>query len=171
MPDVFTHTKRSEVMSRIRGHGNKDTELALIRLFRLNGITGWRRRYPLFGKPDFVFPKLKLAIFVDGCFWHCCPKHSNLPVNNRLFWERKLEGNRRRDRLVSRRLRAAGWRVVRVWEHELSRKNRGRLVGRIARAKERSQEPARRERSRTGARSHNETWNVSKRTRKTRVIR
>jgi DNA mismatch endonuclease, patch repair protein len=131
MPDVFTQAKRSEVMSRIRGHGNKDTELALIRLFRLNGITGWRRRYPLFGKPDFVFPKLKLAIFVDGCFWHCCPKHSNLPVNNRRFWERKLEGNRRRDRLVSRRLRSAGWRVVRVWEHELSRKNQVRLLGRI----------------------------------------
>jgi DNA mismatch endonuclease (patch repair protein) len=72
----------------------------------------------------------KHEVFVGGCFWHCCPRHSNLPVNNRLFWERKLEGNRRRDGVVSRRLRAA----VRVWEHELSRKNRGRLLGRIARA-------------------------------------
>jgi DNA mismatch endonuclease (patch repair protein) len=71
---------------------------------------------------------------IDGCFWHCCPRHSNLPVNNRQFWERKLEGNRRRDRLVSRGLAAAGWRVVRVWEHALARKNQTRLLGRIRRA-------------------------------------
>src|SRR5688500_1907499 len=83
MPDVFTPAKRSHVMSRIRGRGNKDTELALAALLRRNGIAGWRRHQPVFGKPDFVFPKLRLAIFVDGCFWHCCPGHSNLPVNNR----------------------------------------------------------------------------------------
>ncbi len=68
MPDVFTKAKRSDVMSQIRGHGNKDTELALIKLFRLHHITGWRRRQPIFGKPDFVFPLLRAAIFVDGCF-------------------------------------------------------------------------------------------------------
>jgi len=101
-------------MSRIRGHGNKETELALIKLFRLNKITGWRRHWPLFGKPDFVFPKLKIAIFVDGCFWHCCPRHSNMPANNRPFWRQKLDANRRRDRLVTRTLRRRGWRVVRT---------------------------------------------------------
>ena len=73
MPDVFTKAKRSEVMSRIRGTGNKDTELALIILFRLHRIKGWRRHQPVFGKPDFVFPAVKVAVFVDGCFWHCCP--------------------------------------------------------------------------------------------------
>jgi DNA mismatch endonuclease (patch repair protein) len=118
-------------MSRIRGHGNKETELALIRFFRKHHITGWRRHQPVFGKPDFVFPRLKLAIFVDGCFWHCCPKHSNLPVNNRPFWERKLEANRRRDRVVGRTLRAKGWTVLRMWEHELGRKNGKRLLRRI----------------------------------------
>jgi DNA mismatch endonuclease, patch repair protein len=136
MPDVFTKAGRSYCMSRIRGHGNKDTELALIRLFRLHHITGWRRRRPIFGKPDFVFPKLRLAIFVDGCFWHQCPRHANLPVNNRAFWERKLAANRARDRLVGRTLRARGWRVLRVWEHELARRNEMRLVGRIRRAME-----------------------------------
>jgi DNA mismatch endonuclease (patch repair protein) len=131
MPDVFTVAKRSQVMSRIRGHGNKETELALIQFLRKHRITGWRRRYSAFGKPDLVFPKMRLAVFVDGCFWHQCPKHSNIPANNRPFWERKLEANRRRDRLVNRTLRANGWRVLRVWEHELRRANEGRLLRRI----------------------------------------
>lgn len=106
----------------------------MIRLFRRHGVTGWRRHWPLFGKPDFVFPKLRLAVFVDGCFWHRCAKHSNTPVNNREFWERKLNANVARDRLVLRTLRARGWRVLRVWEHELSRRNERRLVGRVRRA-------------------------------------
>jgi len=154
--DVFTKAKRSEVMSRIRGRGNKDTEIALILLFRENKIIGWRRQIQIRGraallrgpqikaaqqrrptfrvKVDFVFPKLRLAILVDGCFWHCCPKHSNVPVGNRAFWERKLMSNRARDLLVTRTLRAQGWRVMRIWEHELARKNQARLLRRIQRA-------------------------------------
>ena len=65
--DVFSKKKRSDVMSRIRGKGNKDTEVALAKLLRANGIKGWRRHYHLEGKPDFAFPKNKLAVFVDGC--------------------------------------------------------------------------------------------------------
>jgi DNA mismatch endonuclease (patch repair protein) len=121
MADVFTKAKRSEVMSRIRGSGNKETELALIKLFRKNKITGWRRRYPLFGKPDFVFSKYNLVVFVDGCFWHGCPKHSNMPVNNRAFWKKKLASNKARDLRVSRVLRRTGWHVIRIWEHELNK--------------------------------------------------
>lgn len=152
MPDVFTKAKRSEVMSRIRGRGNKDTELALIRVFRAHDITGWRRHVVVkvagrststrpFPKgrgggvfrvrPDFVFPKLHVVVFVDGCFWHGCPQHSNMPANNRAFWKRKLEGNAERDRQVTRTLHKAGWRVVRIWEHELARRNAGRLLRRI----------------------------------------
>lgn len=108
-------------MSRIRGHGNKDTELALAKLFRANGITGWRRRQKNFGKPDFTFCREHVVVFVDGCFWHGCPKHSNLPVNNRPFWEKKLSANILRDRLVTKTLRKQGWRVIRIWEHDLSR--------------------------------------------------
>jgi DNA mismatch endonuclease (patch repair protein) len=66
--DVFTKAKRSEVMSRIRGKGSKDTEVALAKLFRTNCVTGWRRHYSITGRPDFAFPKNKLAVFVDGCF-------------------------------------------------------------------------------------------------------
>ena len=134
MPDVFTKAKRSQVMSRIRGRGNKETEVALMRLFRRQGITGWRRHAPIFGKPDFVFPKLKLAVFVDGCFWHRCPKHSNLPRNNRPFWKRKLESNVRRDRLVNPTLRNRGWSVLRVWQHELESRKEQRLLRRLQRA-------------------------------------
>lgn len=77
-------------MSRVRSRGNAATEGRLIRLFRRYGITGWRRGYRLFGTPDFVFPKLRLALFVDGCFWHCCPQHSTHPAGNATFWAAKL---------------------------------------------------------------------------------
>ena len=73
-------------------------------------------------------------MFVDGCFWHGCPQHATQPKNNRAFWQKKLAGNRRRDALVTRTLRRAGWRVLRVWEHELARKNEARLLRRIERA-------------------------------------
>ncbi len=128
MADVFSKAKRSEVMALIRGSGNKDTELTLAKIFRRFGVSGWRRqlqvRFQVSGvrfqvRPDFIFPKLKLAVFVDGCFWHGCPKHGTKPKQNASFWAKKLAANKARDRLVTRRLRAAGWRVVRVWEHEL----------------------------------------------------
>ena len=122
MPDVFTKAKRSAVMSRIRGHGNKDTELALVKVFRVHRITGWRRNQTHFGKPDFVFPRLRVAVFVGGCFWHGCPEHATMPRNNRTFWAKKLAANKARDRLVSRTLRSAGWRVVRIWEHDIAKR-------------------------------------------------
>ena len=122
MPDVFTTAKRSEVMARIRGYGNKATELALAKLLRIHKITGWRRQHRVFGKPDFAFPSQKVAVFVDGCFWHGCPKHSSTPVNNRPFWAKKLSANQVRDRFVSRTLRNEGWRVIRIWEHDLRKK-------------------------------------------------
>ena len=123
MSDVFTISKRSEVMSQIRGSGNRSTEMALIKIFRDNKITGWRRNYPLFGKPDFTFPGEKLVVFVDGCFWHGCPRHGNTPKKNRDFWVNKIGGNKKRDLRVSRRLRSDGWSVCRVWECRLRNPN------------------------------------------------
>ena len=159
MPDIFTKAKRSEVMARIRSRGNEATELALVRVFRAHGITGWRRQVevkveglrvesrkgstsprpsPRRGeggafsvRPDFVFPKLRLAVFVDGCFWHACPQHTTKPRNNAAFWRKKFATNQTRDRLVTRTLRAQGWRVLRIWEHELARKHQTRLLRRI----------------------------------------
>lgn len=144
-------------MSRIRSRGNKDTELALVRVFRAQGITGWRRqqrirrnvqrstlnaersklivgRWKFFSVvPDFVFPKRRLAVFVDGCFWHGCPQHETKPRHNAAFWRRKFARNKARDRLVTRTLRKNGWRVLRIWEHELARKREARLAARLRR--------------------------------------
>lgn len=133
MADIISKAKRSEVMSRIHGDGNKDTELALAKAMRVYGITGWRRNQCVFGKPDFVFRKPRVAVFVDGCFWHGCPKHFKLPASNRDFWARKHAANKRRDFLVSRTLRAQGWRVLRIWEHDLS-KNSYTWINRLRKA-------------------------------------
>ncbi len=101
-------------------------------LFRRHHITGWRRSRPVFGKPDFVFPNHRVAVFVDGCFWHGCPRHATKPRNNAAFWRRKLAANKARDRRVTRTLRRLGWRVLRIWEHELA-KTPQRCVEKIAR--------------------------------------
>lgn len=132
--DTLTQRERSKLMAKIRSRGNKNTEVALAKLFRRQKITGWRRNKKIFGKPDFVFPKLKFALFVDGCFWHGCPKHGTQPVGNRAFWKNKFARNKARDVLVTRTLRRAGWRVLRIWEHELAKKNEARLLRRIQRA-------------------------------------
>lgn len=131
MPDVFSKAKRSAVMARIRGRGNKDTELALAKLFRSEGVKGWRRHLPLLGKPDFAFRGDRTVVFVDGGFWHGCPACYQRPASNREFWDEKLARNRRRDRVVGRSLRALGWNVVRIWEHELRKP--GRLLVRLRR--------------------------------------
>jgi DNA mismatch endonuclease (patch repair protein) len=123
MADVFTKAKRSAVMSLIRSRGNRATELRLIALMREHRITGWRRNAPVFGKPDFIFRRERVAVFVDGCFWHGCPKHGTRPKQNRKFWDTKITRNRERDRGVDRELRKLGWRVVRIWEHDLSKRS------------------------------------------------
>ena len=160
MPDIFSKRKRSAVMSAIRSRGNCDTELRLIALMRAHGITGWRRgsvirdqksevgsqkaepgRRKIGGKrrvrfavrPDFVFRSKRLAVFVDGCFWHGCPIHGTKPKNDAAFWRKKIAANQARDQLVNRTLRAQGWKVVRIWEHELARKNERRLLSRLRR--------------------------------------
>ena len=122
MADVFTKAKRSEVMSRIRGRGNRDTEIALLKLLRKHRITGWRRHQSLLGRPDFVFGSHRVAVFVDGCFWHGCPQHATMPSQNAKFWKEKLDGNRARDRRVTRELKRRGWHVIRIWEHDLAKR-------------------------------------------------
>ena len=133
MADIWTKAKRSEVMARIRGRGNRSTEGRLAALFRAHGFTGWRRQRPLPGRPDFVFPAGRLAVFVDGCFWHGCPRHGTMPKENRRFWQAKITRNQERDREVGAELRRLGWKVLRVWEHELTRRNERWLVARLGR--------------------------------------
>ena len=134
MADIYPKAKRSEVMSQVRGTGNRSTELRLIEFLQAASISGWRRNQLLFGRPDFVFPKHRIAVFVDGCFWHGCPHHASMPVTNRVFWENKLDRNKARDRLVTRILKKEGWRVIRIWQHDLIRNGEERCVNRIRRA-------------------------------------
>ena len=134
MPDIYTRSARSRLMSRVRGQHNESTELRLIALLREHRITGWRRGAPLPGKPDFVFRAHQVAVFVDGCFWHGCPRHGRVPTSHVGYWAPKLARNAARDRSVTRALRASGWTVLRVWECALARSRAGRTVARIARA-------------------------------------
>lgn len=134
MADTLSTAERSERMSRVRARGNRSTEERLAALFRVHKITGWRRGAQVLGKPDFVFRAAKVAIFVDGCFWHGCPRHRRTPKSRVTFWTTKLAANARRDRVVSRILRARGWKVLRVWECALSSTRAKYTVARIARA-------------------------------------
>lgn len=133
MADNLTPVQRRHCMSRIRCRGNAATESKLVKILRENRINGWRRQIKLFGRPDFVFRKYRLAIFVDGCFWHGCPQHSSQPATNRVFWKEKLSRNKDRDRLVTRTLKRSGWRVLRIWQHELTARAQARCVSRITR--------------------------------------
>jgi DNA mismatch endonuclease (patch repair protein) len=120
-------------MRNVRSRGNKATELMLVESLRSAGIRGWRRHAAIFGRPDFIFPAQRVALFVDGCFWHGCKKHCRMPSSNQEYWNAKIARNVVRDRTTTRRLRALGWRVVRIWEHEL-KSNGGRAIARIQKA-------------------------------------
>jgi DNA mismatch endonuclease (patch repair protein) len=119
MVDTVTPEKRSKIMAKVKSHGNKSTELKLIKIFKEYGIKGWRRKYRVFGNPDFVFPRSRLAIFVDGCFWHGCKEHCRLPESNRDYWVSKIDKNVKRDILINNQLIKKHWTVIRIWEHEL----------------------------------------------------
>lgn len=120
MTDVLTPKQRSRCMARNKGRDTK-LEVALRKLCWALGLR-YRIRSSLFGKPDFFFPKQKVAVFVDGCFWHGCPEHYKTPSTRKEFWKKKLDANRARDALVTHTLTSEGWRVVRIWEHQLKTK-------------------------------------------------
>lgn len=119
MADWLSREQRSRNMASIRSAGNRTTEQRLAGLFRAEHITGWRRHLHLPGRPDFIFTSKRLAVFVDGCFWHACPQCYKLPEDNRRYWQSKVLRNRERDRRINRELRSKGWHVLRVWEHTL----------------------------------------------------
>lgn len=111
---------RSKIMARVKSKGNKSTELKFIDALRAWSISGWRCRIDVLGKPDFVFSKEKIAMFIDGCFWHGCSKHCRLPATNVQYWVDKIQGNIRRDKQVTKEIKKRGWIVFRFWEHELT---------------------------------------------------
>jgi len=123
MTDTVSREKRSEIMRAVRSTQNRSTELQLVKILRKNRISGWRRGCHLFGKPDFVFRKEKVVIFVDGCFWHGCKtcRRNMKPSTNSDYWLAKIARNKARGRKVNAVLRRAGWRIIRIWEHEVSK--------------------------------------------------
>ncbi|MFC0454461.1 very short patch repair endonuclease [Rhodococcus jostii] len=109
--------------ARMRAQRRRDTapEFALRRELHRRGVRYFVDRAPMKGvrrRADLVFPRRKVAVYVDGCFWHSCPQHATFPKNNAQWWADKLAGNVTRDRDTDTRLTDAGWTVVRIWEHE-----------------------------------------------------
>jgi DNA mismatch endonuclease, patch repair protein len=122
--DPLTAQERSRVMARVRSRGNASTELRTVRILRANRITGWRRHFPIKGRPDFAFPSLKVALFIDGCFWHGCPNCYRAPKSSKAYWRAKIQRNMKRDRRVASELRKHGWKVLRVKECQLANPTR-----------------------------------------------
>lgn len=131
MADVYDKETRSYVMQKVPSKGNKSTEMRLISVFRHNGITGWRRNYPVKGHPDFVFIKKKVAIFVDGCFWHGHDCRNTRPKDNEEYWQKKRERNIQHDKEITAIFERREWTVVRIWECELKKKNLPATLARI----------------------------------------
>lgn len=128
MVDKFTKEQRSKIMSAIR---SKDT-LPEITLRKVLWLMGYRYRlYYSSNKIDIAFPSKKLAIFVDGCFWHGCPIHFREPKSNQAYWLPKIKRNIERDSATNDQLKTEGWTVIRFWEHEL--KEIDRIVEQINR--------------------------------------
>lgn len=134
MSDVFDNKKRSEIMKKVRSKNNKSTELKLIELFRKNDIKGWRRNYKVKGHPDFVFLDKKVAIFVDGCFWHGHDCRNTHPADNADYWQKKRERNILHDKQVTKLFENRGWIVLRIWECELKKCNQQQTLLRIQKA-------------------------------------
>lgn len=122
MADTISKIERSALMAKVRGKGNRSTEGRVEHALRTNAIMGWTK-HPKHvpGTPDFYFPTARLALFVDGCFWHGCPSCGRLPKTKKKYWKEKIDRNRRRDNATRRHLRKRGFSVMRVWEHDLRR--------------------------------------------------
>lgn len=134
--DRISSTARSRVMSRIRKTGNKSTEKRLRAGLVRAGVSGWRLHdRGIAGTPDFYFPKLHLAVFVDGCFWHGCPRCYRRPKSKTEYWDAKLARNKLRDKEVSCLLKRDNGAVIRVWEHDVALNLTG-VVNRITKVLE-----------------------------------
>lgn len=119
--DKLSKAERSAIMAKVKSTGNRSTEAVVEAALIEAGIEGWEKQPPLLGKPDFYFPAHRLVVFVDGCYWHGCPKHVRMPASNVAYWNSKIDRNCRRDNRYRRKLRQQGYHVMRVWEHDLKR--------------------------------------------------
>jgi DNA mismatch endonuclease (patch repair protein) len=108
-------------MAQVRSQRNRSTEWRLRACLIRASIRGWKLNpADLLGKPDFVFREQRLLLFVDGCYWHGCPNCYRRPSSNTAYWDAKVIRNRSRDAKTTAQLKRDGWRVMRIWEHQLS---------------------------------------------------
>lgn len=131
MADVFEKSKRSDIMKKVRSKNNRSTELRLLDIFNQYGIKGWKRNYKVKGHPDFVFLSRRIAVFVDGCFWHGHDCRNTRPADNQEYWSKKRECNMKHDLEVTALFENRGWRVLRIWECELRKKKESCLLERL----------------------------------------
>ena len=139
LPHFFSTSQlRSANMRAIRSRGNRTTEWRLRSLLMRNGVRGWRLhdKY-LKGTPDFLFAEAKVTVFIDGCYWHGCPKCGHIPKTNSEYWIAKIGRNKSRDRRYTRQLRAQGYKVIRIWECVL-KKHPDQVLKRILMALDRT---------------------------------
>lgn len=131
MSDVFDKKTRSEIMRSVKSKNTKSTEIRLQTIFNKYHIIGWRKNYPVKGHPDFVLLEKRVAIFVDGCFWHGHDCRNTRPSDNAEYWKAKRERNQKHDREVTEMFIKRGWVVLRIWECELKKKNESYLVEKL----------------------------------------
>jgi DNA mismatch endonuclease (patch repair protein) len=118
--DTFSKKQRSDIMRAVKSKGNASTEIALIKLFKLYRLTGWRRNAKLLGNPDLYFPIKKIVVFADGCFWHGC-RCKVLPASNEYYWNEKIKRNITRDKKITRELKRQGYIVFRIKECQIKK--------------------------------------------------
>lgn len=124
MPDNLSPDDRLRTMRAVKSKGTKP-EKRLRAILAGSGLSGWKMNYENApGKPDIAFPARKIAVFIDGCFWHGCPYCNRpLPETNRAYWEQKIARNIARDQKYDEELQRQGWHVLRIWEHQLKEKS------------------------------------------------
>ncbi|EKE21991.1 MAG: hypothetical protein ACD_7C00083G0004 [uncultured bacterium] len=118
MADTVSKLQRSEIMSRIR---SKDTKIEVVfrKALWQSGFRYRKNSAKYFGKPDIVLKKYKTVIFLDSCFWHGCQKHFRMPATRKKYWDTKIERNKQRDNEVNQYYKKLGWKIFRIWEHDL----------------------------------------------------
>ena len=120
--DTVSKKKRSEIMRAVRSKDSKIEKLFREKLWAI-GFRYRKNSSKYFGKPDVVLSKYETVIFVDSCFWHGCKKHCRLPTTRKKFWAAKIDGNKQRDKKVNQYYKKTNWKVIRIWEHDLKKKD------------------------------------------------
>lgn len=117
MADTISSERRSAVMRSVKSK-NSSLERAVRSSLHRRGLR-FRLNYPVLGKPDIVFVRPKIVVFIDSCFWHGCPKHIRMPSSNKEYWTNKIARNIKRDAEVNSAYKQMDWKILRFWEHEI----------------------------------------------------